>query len=87
MALDIFDYIYYLIYKIGMISGVIKIRLKELLEQKEKTLYRVQLETGITYPTLMKLNKGEGQGITFDVLEKLCKNLDCTPNDLLAIEE
>jgi putative transcriptional regulator len=70
-----------------MISSVIKIKLKEVLEKKGKTLYRLQQETKITYPTLIKLNKGEGQGITFDVLEKICDNLDCTPNDLLVIEK
>lgn len=66
--------------------SVIKIKLKELLTEKNKTLYRLQKETDITYPTLLKLNKGEGQGITFEVLEKLCLNLECTPNDLLVIE-
>jgi putative transcriptional regulator len=76
-----------MIYKLAMISSVVKIRLKELLEEKGKTLYRLEKETGITFPTLSKLNKGEGQGITFEVLEKICINLDCTASDLLAIEK
>jgi putative transcriptional regulator len=70
-----------------MISSVIKVKLQELLEEKKKSLYRLQKETDIAYTTLLHLNNGEVKGITFDVLEKICDNLECTPNDLLAIEK
>lgn len=42
--------------------------------------------TGISQNTLSLLNQGKSGGIKFDTLEKLCKFLDCTPNDLLEID-
>lgn len=70
-----------------MISSVIKVKLKELLEERKKTLYSLAQETGITYPTLHRINKGKVESMSLDVLEKICLNLDCTPNDLLVIEK
>jgi len=70
-----------------MISDVIKINLDSLLEKKGKSLYALAKETGITYPTLWKISNGKVQGITFDVLEKICNNLECKPSDLLEIDD
>jgi len=66
-----------------MISSVVKVKLKELLKDRNKSLYAVAKETGISYNTLHKINKNDVQSMSFDVLEKICLNLDCTPNDLL----
>lgn len=70
-----------------MISNVIKVKLKDLLEKQNKSIYQLQQETGITYPTLHKITKGKVESMSFKVLEKLCKTLNCTPNDLLEIEK
>jgi len=70
-----------------MITSVVKVELEKLLKEKGKTLYRLQKETDIAYTTLLHLNKGEVKGITFEVLEKICRNLGCSPSDLLAIEK
>jgi putative transcriptional regulator len=69
-----------------MILCMIKITLNELLEKKAKSLYSLAKETGITYPALWKITNGRVRGITFDVLEKICLNLDCKPNDILRID-
>jgi putative transcriptional regulator len=66
---------------------VIKVKLKELLAEQNKSIYQLQQETGITYPTLHKITNGKVEAISFKVLEKLCENLNCTPNDLLNIEK
>ncbi|HEX8288027.1 MAG TPA: helix-turn-helix transcriptional regulator [Pyrinomonadaceae bacterium] len=68
-----------------MISSVIKVKLKELLEAKNKSIYQLEQETGITYPTLHKISKGNVESISLRVLEGICRNLDCTPNDLLEL--
>ena len=70
-----------------MISDVITINLEEVLKDRKKSLYSLAKETGISYNTLTRINKNRVQGITFDVLEKICKALQCTPNDLIKIEE
>jgi len=68
-----------------MISGVVRIKLSELLEKRGKSLYAVSKETGVAYNALSKIKNNKVSGITFDVMEKLCLNLDCSPNDLFQI--
>lgn len=70
-----------------MIANVITVKLEKMVKAKGKSLYAVAKETGISYNTLFNIKKGEVTSISFDVLEKLCDNLKCTPNDLLAIEK
>lgn len=70
-----------------MISSVVKIKLAELLKEKDMSLYKLQQETGLSYTTLWKMSQNKVQGITFDVLEKVCKSLECSPSELLAIEK
>lgn len=70
-----------------MLQNVIKVKLKTLLEQREKSLNSLARETNISYNTLHKLKKSDVTGITFDVMEKICDNLQCDIGDLLAIEK
>ncbi len=69
-----------------MISSVITVKLKKLLEERGKSIFQLHKETSITYPTLHKIASGKGEGISFKVLEKLCENLGCFPSDLLLFE-
>ncbi len=62
---------------------VIEIHLTELMKREEKTLYRVQKDTGMAYTTLHNIKKGTVTDINLTTLEKLCASLNCTPNDLI----
>ncbi len=71
---------------------MVRLAIDEILEKKfdsdeAKTAYRLALETGINHGMLWKLRHNQVKTIRLDVIEKLCKALDCTPNDLLVIEE
>lgn len=70
-----------------MISSVIKVKLKDLLKDKDKSLLSLANETGVSYNTLHRIKSNKVNSISFDVLEKICKNLKCTPADLLVVEE
>lgn len=48
---------------------------------------RVSRATGITQKQLSALETGNSKGIQFSTLLKLCTFLECTPNDLLVIED
>ena len=48
-------------------------------------MYRLAKDTDIAYQTLWKLNTGRAQRIGFDILEKICVRLNCTPGDLLTV--
>jgi len=71
-----------------MKSGVIYIRLDEILEKKSKSLYWLSANAGIPYPTLWKLSKKETQrSVNLEVLSRICSALDCLPGDVLIYEE
>lgn len=43
------------------------------------------LKIGMSNATASKMLKGEAVQINFDQLTKLCMNLNCTPNDIMAL--
>jgi DNA-binding Xre family transcriptional regulator len=57
--------------------------LKEVLKRKGWSRYRLQKESGITYPTLHAMYHGKSKGYSADVLNRLCATLHCKPEDLL----
>ncbi len=57
--------------------------LKKVLKRKGWTRYKLQQESGITYPTLHALFHGRNKGYSADVLNKLCSTLHCELGDLL----
>lgn len=64
---------------------VIHRRLDELLAEREMSLYKLAKETGLTEVGLRNLRNEKTKGITFELLEKVCRALNCTPNDLLVL--
>ena len=63
---------------------MIENRIEGLLEERNRSLYWLAKEMGVAYTTLWKLKTGATQGISYDVLEKICIALDCQPGDLLV---
>lgn len=64
---------------------MIRIKLKDLVKMRGTTLTNVAAQTGISMNTLSVLGRGESKGIQFETLEKICRNLDATPNDLIEL--
>ncbi|MCD8503457.1 MAG: helix-turn-helix transcriptional regulator [Bacillaceae bacterium] len=62
-----------------------KLILKDYLEQQNKTTYWLRQETGISHKAIYDLVNNKTKGIRFDSLEKICKALSCTPNDLFKL--
>ena len=60
--------------------------LKQALKQKGWTRYRLQKESGITFPTLYAMYYGKSKGYSAKVLNRLCVTLFCKPGDLLKWE-
>ena len=65
----------------------VKIRIEELLEERGHTLYWLAKESGVDYQGLYRFKTGKAHGIRFNVLEGLCKALECTPGDLIELVE
>jgi len=65
---------------------MLKIAIDEVLKQKEKTKYWLIKETELYFHTVTNLIKNKTTAINFATLEKICKALDCTPNDIIKIK-
>ena len=62
---------------------MIKIRLSDVLEEREQTLYWLWKQTGIRYATIWQMGKGKVVRLNMDVLDRVCEVLECQPGDLL----
>jgi putative transcriptional regulator len=70
-----------------MITDVITIKLDEVLQKKDKSLYRVAKDTGLAYNALLKIKSGKVTDIKLSTLEKLCASLDCKPFELVTFSK
>ena len=66
---------------------MISLRVNEILKQQEKTPYWLGKQTGISQNNILKICNGETSTIRFDTLEKICKALDCSINDLFVSDD
>lgn len=65
---------------------MIKVLLNGLLEERERTLYWLSMQSGVRYATVWKLSRGEVGRLNLDALDRLCEALECQPGDLLVRE-
>lgn len=54
----------------------------EILGKKKKSISEISRKTGISRSALTKLYYEQSALISFNTLEKLCSELEITPNDL-----
>ena len=54
---------------------------------KEKNITRLAKRIGVTYPTIDNIYKGTSTSIKFEILEEICKVLECTPNDIIVSDD
>ena len=66
---------------------MIKLNLRVLFAQKGMRVIDAEKKVDLARSTLYRLYNNEATRIDFDSIEKLCKLLECTPNDLFLISE
>jgi putative transcriptional regulator len=67
---------------------MILIRLTELLEEQEKSIYWLAQNAGIPYASLWKLAQKDTQSsISLPMLFRICAALDCEITDILVYED
>ena len=64
-----------------------KINIKNKLQEKGITRYELAKRIGVTYPTIDNIYKGTSTSIKFDILEAICKELNCSPIDILVSDD
>jgi putative transcriptional regulator len=67
---------------------MILIKLNEILEREEKSLYWLSASSGVSYVSLWKLSKKETQkSINLDMLSRVCSALNCKIQEILVYVE
>jgi DNA-binding Xre family transcriptional regulator len=62
---------------------VIKVKVPELMRKKGLNVTDLMRRANIAYPTALRLSKGQGNAITFEVLESLCRLFEVQVKDVL----
>ncbi len=63
---------------------MIKFRLRELLG--ERSLYWLATEAEVHWPTVAAMAKGKARRIDVEVLERICRALQCEPGELMQLK-
>ena len=64
-----------------------QIKLREVLDKKNKSIYQLNKETGIASSTLSRICNNKTSSIEFSILDKICEALDCDISDILLPEK
>lgn len=62
---------------------MIVVNLDVVLAQRKMSLSELSERVGITIANLSILKTGKAKAVRFSTLEAICRELDCTPGDLL----
>lgn len=66
---------------------MIKIKLRELMWDREVTAVEIQRVTGIGANTISYIIHGKHTNLTLDTIDKLCTFFDCKLTDLLEFRK
>lgn len=64
-----------------------KINIKDILDHQGISRYELAKRIGVTYPTITSIYKGETSSIKLEILEAICKELNCIPDDILVCDD
>lgn len=64
-----------------------KISIQNKLEEKGISRYELANRIGVTYPTIDKIYKQKSESIKFEILESICRELNCSPNDIIISDD
>lgn len=64
-----------------------KLSIKEKLHESGMSRYELAKRIGVTYPTITSIYNGETTSVKLEILEALCRELNCTPLDILVPED
>lgn len=66
---------------------IMQISIQDKLKEKGMTRYELAKRIDVTYPTIDNIYKGTSTSIKFDILESICKELNCSPIDILISDD
>lgn len=64
---------------------MIRLRVLDILEEQNRTKYWLNSKMKLSYYNLNRLISNQTSSVKYDNIEKLCKYLNCSFNDLFEI--
>jgi putative transcriptional regulator len=64
-----------------------KLNIQDKLKEKNMTRYELAKRINVTYPTIQSIYKGDSTSIKFEILENICKTLECSPNEIIITDD
>jgi putative transcriptional regulator len=66
---------------------MLSLKINQKLQEMDKSVYWLSKTTGISEHNMHKICKNGTSTIRFDTLEKICKALECSPNELFDSDD
>ena len=66
---------------------MINININKMLDDRDKTMYWLAQETGLSYPTIHRLASSKTQSINFETLALICISLNCEVGEILELNK
>ena len=66
---------------------MIIVNLDVIMAQRKMSLNELSERVGITITNLSKLKTGKAKAIRFSTLDAICRELECTPADILEYKK
>jgi len=66
---------------------MLSLRINKILKSMDKTPYWLGKQTGISQNNIGKICNGETSTIRFDTIEKICKTLNCSIDDIFETDD
>ena len=64
---------------------MVKNKISQILEEQDKSMYWLAQQTNTSYPTIHKLANNKTESIKFEILEGICRALNCSIGEVFII--
>ena len=64
-----------------------RFKIDNILKERKLSRYQLSKQTGISEHALGRICRNETSSIEFSTIEKICKALNCTPNDIIIFDD
>ena len=64
-----------------------RINIKDKMDEKGISRYELAQRIGVTYPTITSIYNSSSTSVKFDILEAICKELDCSLDEILIFDD
>lgn len=64
-----------------------RLNIKDKMKEKNLNRHQLSMLINVGYPTINAIYNGRTTSINFEILESICRVLECTPNDIIISDD